>query len=262
MQNRTICWFSYGAASAVAAKLILAENPKAVVVAIALEQEHPDNERFARECENWFEKPIQVLTNEKYRGSVTEVIRRRKFIKGPNGAPCTLELKKSVRKAFQKPDDIHVFGYTHDEQERVNRLLDGEPLLKVRNPLIEQQLSKEDCYALLARAGIELPAMYRLGYNNNNCIGCVKGGIGYWNKIRKDFPATFAEFAKLEREVGHSINKREGEGRQAMPVFLDELEPAAGDYTEEPDITCGIFCLMAEPLMTIPATIIEGKTHG
>lgn len=30
--------------------------------------------------------------------------------------------------------------------------------------------------------------MYDLGYANNNCIGCVKGGIGYWNKIRIDFP--------------------------------------------------------------------------
>ena len=25
--------------------------------------------------------------------------------------------------------------------------------------------------------GIEIPVMYRLGYNNNNCVGCVKGGI-------------------------------------------------------------------------------------
>ena len=30
--------------------------------------------------------------------------------------------------------------------------------------------------------------MYDLGYPNNNCIGCIKGGMGYWNRIRKDFP--------------------------------------------------------------------------
>jgi hypothetical protein len=166
--SRTICWFSYGAASAVATKLILAENPQAVVVAIALEQEHPDNERFMADCVRWFNAPITVLRDEKFGGSVTEVIRKRKFIAGARGAPCTTILKKDVRKAFQRPDDVHVFGYTHDEQDRVNRLLDGEPSLNIRAPLIEQQLSKEDCYALLDRAGIELPAMYRLGYNNNN----------------------------------------------------------------------------------------------
>ena len=30
-----------------------------------------------------------------------------------------------------------------------------------------------------------------MGYNNNNCIGCIKGGMGYWNKIRVDFPEVF-----------------------------------------------------------------------
>ena len=49
--------------------------------------------------------------------------------------------------------------------------------------------------------------MYKLGYNNNNCIGCVKGGIGYWNKIRVDFPAEFDRMAELERKIGHAVLK-------------------------------------------------------
>ena len=43
--------------------------------------------------------------------------------------------------------------------------------------------------------------MYKLGYNNNNCIGCVKGGQAYWNKIRIDFPETFNKMAKLENLI-------------------------------------------------------------
>lgn len=31
---------------------------------------------------------------------------------------------------------------------------------------------------MVLRAGIELPLMYRMGYDNANCIGCVKGGEG------------------------------------------------------------------------------------
>ena len=42
--------------------------------------------------------------------------------------------------------------------------------------------------SLIERAGLRLPEMYRLGYANANCVGCVKGGAGYWNKIRRDFP--------------------------------------------------------------------------
>jgi hypothetical protein len=51
---------------------------------------------------------------------------------------------------------------------------------------------------MVERAGIELPMMYRLGYSNANCIGCVKGGMGYWNKIRRDFPAEFEELAEAQ----------------------------------------------------------------
>ena len=62
--------------------------------------------------------------------------------------------------------------------------------------------------------------MYDLGYPNNNCIGCIKGGMGYWNKIRTDFPDVFEHRAKLEKELGFSILK----DSHGNPVFLDELE--------------------------------------
>ncbi|SOY56790.1 hypothetical protein [Cupriavidus taiwanensis] len=98
-----------------------------------------------------------------------------------------------------------------------------------------------DCLALLQRAGIALPAMYGLGYKHNNCIGCVKGGAGYWNKIRVDFPPAFHRMAKLSRAMGVKLVKH-GDER----VFLDELDPSAGDYQKEPEVQCGIFCELAE----------------
>ena len=52
--------------------------------------------------------------------------------------------------------------------------------------------------AMIERAGIELPEMYRLGFNNANCIGCCKGGMGYWNHVRKVHPLVFR--ARLERQ--------------------------------------------------------------
>ena len=57
--SRTICWFSSGAASAVMAKLVLAEIPEAMVVQCGLgDSEDADNARFAGDCERWFGKPI------------------------------------------------------------------------------------------------------------------------------------------------------------------------------------------------------------
>lgn len=75
--------------------------------------------------------------------------------------------------------------------------------------------------------------MYKLGFHNNNCIGCVKGGMGYWNKIRESFPNEYDKMAKLEREVGRSCIKGK---------FLDELKTTEGRH--EPPILpdCGTFC--------------------
>ena len=89
---------------------------------------------------------------------------------------------------------------------------------------------------------IDLPAMYKLGYHNNNCIGCVKGKKGYWNKIRVDFPDIFWKMAKLERELNFSL----------CDVFLDELPPNAGRYKDEPDIECGVLCLSHDDNETRP----------
>jgi hypothetical protein len=82
--------------------------------------------------------------------------------------------------------------------------------------------------------------MYRLGYRNNNCIGCVKGQAGYWNKIRRDFPKVFRRMAKVERSLNAAICKTE-RGGERQRVFLDELPKDAGRY-EDLDITCGLFC--------------------
>jgi hypothetical protein len=87
--------------------------------------------------------------------------------------------------------------------------------------------------------------MYVLGYRNNNCIGCVKGGAGYWNKIRVDFPETFERMAKVEEYLGRTVCKITEEG-VTRRVSLRELPPHVGDYESEPDMSCGIFCHMAE----------------
>jgi len=80
-----------------------------------------------------------------------------------------------------------------------------------------------------------------MGYKNNNCIGCVKGGAGYWNKIRVDFPNVFKRMARQERKMNVAINKRYAGGERKR-VFLDELPPDMGNYFQEPDISCGPHC--------------------
>ena len=251
---RTVVWVSAGAASAVAAKLVLAQGP-AELVYTDPGSEHPDNARFLDDLEQWFGQPITRLRSEKY-ADTWDVWEQTRYLVGVGGARCTAELKRKLRFAYQHPDDRQVFGYTADkpEQLRAKRAEDNNPEVDWWWPLIEAGLMKTDCLAMIERAGITLPAMYELGYDHNNCVGCPKGGIGYWNKIRVDFPDVFDRMAKLERDIGHAVNSEEvTEGnREKSPVWLDELDPDRGDYATEPNIECSIMCAIAEQSYSAP----------
>lgn len=244
--RRTICWFSAGAPSAIATKLTLARYPDASVVYIDTGSEHDDTPRFIADCSRWFGREVEVIRSTKYEDT-WDVWERTGYLVGVAGARCTVELKKVPRYGYERPDDIHVFGYTSDTYDpddvgRARRLVRQNPGYDIRFPLQERDLKKSDCLELVTRAGIELHAMYRLGYSNANCIGCPKGGMGYWNRIRVDFPETFDRMAALERKLGHACNSEEGQkGRKKIPVFLDELDPNRGDFTRDQP-SCSFTC--------------------
>ena len=121
----------------------------------------------------------------------------------------------------------------YEEKRRADRLLITMPQQAHLFPLIERKMSKQQAHEILKASGLQRPYMYELGFSNNNCILCPKGGQGYANKCRELWPDRFAERAMLEREIGASGIKG---------VFLDELLPDAG--RNEPMIMddCGILC--------------------
>lgn len=84
--------------------------------------------------------------------------------------------------------------------------------------------------------------MYLLGFQNNNCIGCPKGGRGYWNMIRKHFPDDFDRMSKLQRELNVAFWV-EPDGTK---LYLDTLDPKRGVQHDEASIECSIMCHIAE----------------
>ena len=231
--GKTVSWFSAGVSSAVATKLIIDEVDE--IFYIHIEDQHPDSMRFVKDCEQWFGKEIQVMQSPFE--SVAGVVLSQRYVNGPAGAPCTRLLKKRVRQDWEKDQDIfgitYVWGMDVDEAHRIERIREAMPEQNHRAPLVEQIIGKEHAHQILKASGIARPAMYDLGYHNNNCIGCVKGGMGYWNKIREDFPDVFAQRAEMERDVGASCIKG---------VFLDELDPERGRHDGPIVDDCGIFC--------------------
>jgi hypothetical protein len=225
--GRIISWFSCGAASAIAAFLCVSKYRErtTVVYCDTLEDEHEDNARFLADVENWLGITIQKISNPKYT-NITQVFENRKYVSGPAGAPCTVQLKKVPRFGFQRPDDIHVFGYTLDESQRVSIFENNNPELNLWWPLLEMGLNKDDCFRLLTDHGIKLPRMYDLGFRNNNCIGCVKASsLEYWQRIQLLFPDVFQRRCETTRKFGCKILKVTKNGI-AKRFFLDEIQDA------------------------------------
>lgn len=241
MKRRVVAQFSCGAASAVATKLAIREyGDRVVIVNAFIAEELEDNRRFAADCERWFGLPITVLRDTKYGASVDEVWRRERYMKGRHGAPCSSLLKRRVLDAFRKPDDAIVFGYTAEEADRLDDFRGRNPELTILAPLVERQITKGECLALVEKAGIQLPSMYALGFENANCPGCPKGGEGYWNRIRVVFPEVFQQRMARQEDIGPGAyffrNRKTGER-----FGLKDLAPNAGRHNE-PAPSCGFFC--------------------
>jgi hypothetical protein len=240
---RVVSWFSCGAASAVATKLAIAKYGKRVVPTYCLtHSEHPDNQLFYASCIKWFGVPVTMLQSDEY-ADTWDVWTRRKYLAGIDGAPCTVELKIKPRLAFQKPDDLHVFGYTADKTdvERAKRLRDNFPELAIDTPLIDRGLTKSAVIEIVFRAGLPVPPMYALGFQNNNCIPCVKAtSPNYWALIRKHFPSRFDRAAKLSRHLDVRLCRIAGER-----AFIDEI-PLDQPTTDPISPSCDFLCHLAE----------------
>lgn len=231
-----VCWLSAGVSSFIAG--YLERDTIDEYIYIDIEDQHPDSMRFIKDCERVLGKPVQILKSQY--GSVENACRAMGYIKfGKGNAHCTGVLKKRVRKQWEYEhrdyEITYVWGFDADEKHRADVLEETMFEFKHCFPLIERGLTKQDAHGINAELGIKRPAMYDLGYNNNNCIGCVKGGMGYWNKIRVDFPEVFESRAKLERELNSKCLKE---------CFLDELDPKRGRMSDEVTEECSIFCML------------------
>jgi 3'-phosphoadenosine 5'-phosphosulfate sulfotransferase (PAPS reductase)/FAD synthetase len=236
-------WFSYGAASAVAAKKTIEAFPNANIRVLnnPVLEEDADNLRFGIDVEKWLGVKIETVINSKFpTASAVDVWAKRKGMSFPKGAPCTIELKKKARQEWEKNNhvDYHVLGFTLDEQKRHERfiLTERDNVLPV---LIDANITKAMCFDILREAGIELPAIYSKGFPNANCIGCVKAtSPTYWNLVRREYPVAFDERAAQSRELGARLVRVKGER-----IFLDELDPSAkGRPLKTDDFECGLFC--------------------
>ena len=226
-----ICWWSGGVTSAVACWLAVQQFGTTCVKAVMLDtmNEDEDTERFRIECEELYGIPIIKIRNEEY-NSIEDVWRRYNSLNVATGAICSTDLKRKTREKYQRenPYSFQVFGFEADSKEfnRAKSLAANYPESRPIFPLIYRMISKQTCIKILEQVGIRAPQVYHLGFQNNNCFktGCVQGGIGYWQKMRIEFPEKFDKMAALEHELtdkkGSPVTMLKDQGKNGGLVFL------------------------------------------
>ena len=232
-----VSWFSTGVSSAVATKMVHPDQ----IQYFHIEDQHKDSIRFLNDCEKWFGMRIDI--GKSPLRTVENCCLSCSFIRGPHGAACTNRLKKRLRKEWEHNNPgrhTYVWGFDCNERARAEGVERAMPGHNHLFPILNK--TKSEVHGILEAAGIKRPAMYDMGYPNNNCIGCVKGGMGYWNKIRVDFPDVFARRAAMERKIGAHILKE---------CYLDELDPQRGRDCKIIVPDCGMFCEI-EPARSVP----------
>lgn len=207
---KIIGWWSGGVTSAVACKMAAdiygLENCRFIFM--DTKNEHKDTYRFKADCEKWYGAQIETISaiGNTY-NSIQDVWQSHNSLNVANGAICSDRLKRKVREVWEDSNsfDHQVFGFEFEpkEQKRAKSMLLNHSHTNPIFPLIEKKLSKTDCFKILGGVNIEIPEMYKLGFKNNNCFGtgCVQGGIGYWQKMKREFPDKFEAMAKMEHKL-------------------------------------------------------------
>lgn len=253
--GRRLRWFSAGAASAVAASLDIRQHgaDAGELVQCDTGSEHEDNARFGAEVAAWLGIEMVTLKSDEYT-DVRDVWERTGWINGPKGARCTGEMKLAPRLAYQRHDDVHVFGYTADahDVERAKLLRATYPELNVVTPLIERGITKAGCLAIMQSVGIKPPVTYEMGFPNANCLdaGCAKAqSPSYWALYRHHFPDRFAETARIFRSKGVRaaiVGQEVVDGKRTnIRAFIDDL-PADQSMLNPIAPTCDFLCHIAE----------------
>lgn len=228
MKNDIICWWSGGVTSAVACMIAIDIYglDRCRFIMIDTFNEHEDTYRFKADCEQLYGKKIESLTaigdGKKY-DSIQDVWYENLSLNVARGAICSSELKRAVRFNFEKREKFkhQVFGFDISEPNRAKNMRKNYAVASPIYPLLLFGYTKEHCIAIIKKQGIEIPAAYKLGYPNNNCLktGCVQGGIGYWQKIQREMPLVFDEMAKVEHELtdlkGHPVTCSKDQSKEA-----------------------------------------------
>jgi len=251
--------FSGGAASYVAAKLILDEHGHDDVALIFADTliEDEDLYRFLDEAEQRLQHPVIRISEGR---DPWTVFFDERMMGNSRVDPCSKILKRKLLDKWRAEhcaiDCTLIIGYDASEDFRFQPLKARMLPVKVRAPLLEQGIWKEQVYAIVEADGLRLPCLYKMGFAHNNCGGfCVKSGQASFALLLETMPARYAEHEAKEDQFRKFIGKdvsimrerRNGvskpltmrafrERHEREPMLIDRSDVGGCTCMEEPDL--------------------------
>lgn len=226
--KKNIVFYSGGKGSFVAAKRVIEKHGKDNVILLFSDTkiEHEDLYRFLDETGEFL--GVEVTTIEDGR-TPWQVFKDAKYIGGTRGARCSIELKrlvarKWIEERFEKDEVVLHFGIDVFEKERTKGIGRQWQDYDCQYPLMWQPWATYSTVIdEVKKSGIEMPAMYLLGFSHNNCGGfCVKAGLSHYANVLKTMPEKYLQYEKEEAEVYEHIG--------AVRPFLRKMVDGITEY--------------------------------
>lgn len=230
--------FSGGAASWAAAKRVAERHGTQDMVLLFADTkgdsdnphdgEDEDLYRFLVEASENIGVPVTRISEGR---TVWKVFHDERFIGNHLADPCSKILKRQMldrwmRENCDATEVASYFGYTWEEIGRAETSIAFSPWPAFA-PLCEPpEVGKADCYAMLAREGIELPRLYRMGFQHNNCGGfCIKAGLAQFAHLHRVMPERYRYHEEREQELRDYLGKdvsilRDRSGGESTPLTL------------------------------------------
>lgn len=219
--------------------------------------EDQDLYRFLDDLERYWGIPI-VRTAEGRKP--LQVAEDRHIIPHSRIAPCSIALKVQPFTQYILSEDKPLtvcLGFDFTEWHRIWTPMERYNSIRgVRTvvPLLwSPMLRPIDYNSIIEGWGIEVPRLYKMGFNHNNCGGrCVRQGLKEWKLLHKVMPERFEEVASWERKHSqadgptkdHTMLSRERQGQRYNISLYDALGliPDAEVHDTEGDDRGSCYC--------------------
>lgn len=173
--------------------------------------EDGDLYRFLEDIENKFDIKIIRLC---YGKTPMELAFEENFLYNSRVANCSKKLKSRIfnnwlKENFKEDECILYLGIDFTEIHRCEAIIRNYKPYKVEFPMCQQPyLYKHEMIEMLKEDGIDIPRIYKLGFQHNNCKGfCFKAGIGHYKNLYEKDRILYFECENKEQRIREKLGK-------------------------------------------------------